>query len=288
MDLVLSGSLDRNQISKALASLQKANTKTVNNVDLTGVTFAQPYGMVLLLQLFGYLSITNDILLPNNKILSYMARANFFSLVQKYAYLDDNILRIMDQTVKDDGNKSLLEITRIEDNSDIKKTVQAVFDQAYNILKYELLYDDDDVSSFLSLLIELLQNIPRHSESYGYVCAQRYHFPKSDLRYISVCISDKGIGIKESLTPTHGNYMSVWDDSVAINLAVLEGESSKSRGGLGYKGAREIVKKFSGTLYVRSGTADIFIKENGIPVINGGLPFFPGTQIEIILPQKND
>lgn len=287
VNLYFNSTLDRDSISNVLEQLHKKEIRTVNIIDLSSVTFVKPYGLVLLLQLFNYLDEINDIIFPNKYAAkTYMERANFFDAANRYVYLNSDILSLKDYVSRDNSNKSMLEITRIEEKRDINETLEAVYQQAYNILESELHYTNDDITDFLSILSEMLSNIPRHSESYGYVSAQRYRYAYSDNRYVSVCISDTGIGIKGSYEETHSHYISNWTDEAALALAVIEGESSKNRGGLGYKGVKEKVKNFGGSLYVRSGTADITINQLGNQQIVGNRPFFPGTQIEIILPQR--
>ncbi|MGI8386585.1 hypothetical protein [Robertmurraya sp. P23] len=288
MDIKLKDTLDSVEISKAIEIINTLEEKAVSEFDLSKITFVKPYGLVLLLQIFDYLDEIRDISWPSQSTLTYMARMGFFSQAQNMLTLEKRIQEINSQVVKDPENQTLIDITKIQDNSDIRKTLEEVHTKTYNIFVKELHYREKDIDDFIVMLSELLNNIPRHSKSFGYICAQRYHYPKSPHKYISVCISDMGIGVRNSYKIN--GLTDIKDDKEALRYAIIEGVSSKvkglGRGGNGYKGIKEIVNKLNGVISVKSGTVQLDVGKSQ-HIYDENIPYFPGTQIEIILPEKN-
>jgi ABC-type transporter Mla MlaB component len=285
MDLILSGTLDRKEIHSAISLLRNNNTKVVNKIDLSRIRFVKPYGLVLLLQLFDYIEQINDILLPHISIQTYMERLGFFDRAGEYINWDEDIIKLKEMVAKNNNNKTLIEMKKISNNSDIRNTLSQIQEQTINILINELGYSENDILDLLVMLSELLNNIPRHSKTYGYICAQTYKFSKSSYRYLSVCISDIGIGIRNSYFFQDGVKFANLNDIDAIKMAVIDEKSSLTRGGNGYKGIKEKIKKLRGALIVKSGSAQVSFDFNNTELTDDE-PIFPGTQIEILLPEK--
>jgi len=82
-----------------------------------------------------------------------------------------------------------------------------------------------------------------------------------------------------------------WDDQTALEAAVIQGVSrfADPGRGQGIKGMRGWVHRIDGKLTVRSGTARIapIIPDwdEDVP-LQGGLPPFPGAQINVIIPRR--
>lgn len=286
--LEFKGTLDRDEIHRNLFISSHIYNNDIRKLDLSKVKFVDPYGMILTLHIIEErLNSLEEVIMPKSKkTLKYMARAAFLNEAKRHLTLESHEKEVNDEVRRNPNNKTLIDITKIENNQDIKKTVRLVFNQTQNILINDLFYDEEDVTDYSDMLAEILSNIPRHSKSHGYVCAQSYHYPKSASKYVSVCISDVGIGIKNSFE----GLINGLDDFKALKLAVIEEKSSieirGERGGNGFKGIKEKIGNLGGSLYVKSGTAEIRI-EKGKNFIMGEVPFFPGTQLQIILPEKN-
>jgi anti-sigma regulatory factor (Ser/Thr protein kinase) len=289
MIIKIERTLDRINIQRALDQVFQVNIEKKYILDLGQIKFVKPYGLVVLLQLMDYLSENSrlEIIYPKDtSVLTYMHRAHFFDYAERYVPIDSWIKGLKMLVHYDENNQTMIDITRIEDKKDIRNTLEFVNNQTRSILVNELNYDSNDVTDFLVVLSELLDNIPRHSLSYGYVCAQTYRYWNKPGRYVSVCISDKGIGIRRSYEESDYLDFVRLTDVKALNLAIIKEKSSKKRGGNGYKGIKEKIIKFGGTLYVRSGTADFtLLTGEGIKIGQQVSSFF-GTQIEFILPQK--
>ncbi|QOR65792.1 hypothetical protein IM538_18580 [Cytobacillus suaedae] len=288
MDITLKNTLDSKEINKAIQIINQYKVNKVNILDLSEINFVKPYGLTLLLQLFEHLEEIDEIILPKLTTVTYMARMGFFNHAEDILIVDDQIKEINSLVVKDPENQSVIDLTKIIDKKDIRFTLQDVHEKTRKILINELHYDSKDIDDFTVMLSELLTNIPRHSQTYGYVCAQTYRYPGSSRKYVSVCISDMGIGMKESFI-VNGVFTEV-NDKDALRHAVIEGKSSKvtsgGRGGNGYKGIKEIVNKLKGGMSIKSGISQINFSQNHYE-FDESVPDFPGTQVEIILPQKN-
>jgi len=285
VDIRLSGTLDAAMIDNILKLIE--SKKSVSIFDLSKITFVKPYGLVLLLQIFDYLEQIDEIIFPDNHTISYIARAGFFDQAQEIINLDAHIKKINENVKYSKDNKTLIAVTKIENKQDILATLVAVNNQTRNILVNDLKYENKDIEDFVVLLSELLDNIRRHSGSNGYISAQSYRFHNSNYKYISVCISDTGIGMKQSYL--ENGYPDKLDDKDALELAIIK-ESSRfsftgERGGNGYKGIKEKVSKLNGAFFVKSGNCRIDTFNKSF-TFEEGLPYFKGTQIEITLPQK--
>ncbi len=105
---------------------------------------------------------------------------------------------------------------------------------------------------------------------------------------VKIAASDSGIGIRESLTERYGRSRPVWNDAAALALAFEERTSrffDEGRGN-GLKRVRDLVLQWRGRLAIRSGTSRLVIQADAPQqAVAADLPFFPGTQISIFLPE---
>jgi hypothetical protein len=110
-------------------------------------------------------------------------------------------------------------------------------------------------------------------------------------RVVVMGVCDAGIGFRRSLEQNTSRPRSDrWDDAQALEQAVLRNVSRfRDTGrGQGIAGIRRYVSRIEGKLSVRSGTARInygeLKTEDDVPM-QEGLPFFPGAQVQIIIPE---
>lgn len=106
---------------------------------------------------------------------------------------------------------------------------------------------------------------------------------------IVISVMDKGRGFRGSLTDEHSaRYGDRWSDSTALEAAFLHGLTrfSDPGRGQGLQQIRKQVRKWSGLISVRSGTARISqVPEwDDSPPMVDGMASLPGAQIGIILP----
>ncbi|MGB9716480.1 MAG: ATP-binding protein [Thermodesulfovibrionales bacterium] len=258
-------------------------------IDLREATFIDPYGMVGILE-FGELlkpeGIKKPLYLPySDEVLKYLERMDFFRFAERYFILESSELPISDKYLRSSYSDVLLEITPIEKSDDIHYIVGKVKSRAKAILARHLHYDEKTIHGFIVSLSEVCQNILEHSEQIGYVGIQKYHFQKLNKNVVKLAVMDIGIGFRKSLS----ERFDIKNDIDAIEMALIHGASRHSDVGRGHglPAVRRFVNQWNGKLSIRSGTA----KRSIIPQWAWGkeketrLPFFPGAQISIMLPE---
>ena len=148
-----------------------------------------------------------------------------------------------------------------------------------------ILENGELLNSFIVALSEVCQNIIEHSENIGFVGIQKYHFNSLNKNVVKIAVMDIGIGFRKSLS----ERFLIKDDIEAIEKALLHGASRYADEGRGHglAAVRRFVTQWNGKLSIRSGTARFSI----IPAWAWGkekefsLTYFPGSQINILLPE---
>jgi anti-sigma regulatory factor (Ser/Thr protein kinase) len=258
-------------------------------IDLRGVTFIDPYGMVGLLEI-GELSksgvMQKLLFLPESEeVLKYLERMDFFKFINKYFKLEPPEPAIPEKYLRSSYTDVLLEITPIEKSDDIHFIVGKIKDRAHAILTSHLHYDERTINGFIVALSEVCQNILEHSEKTGFVGIQKYHFQNLNKNVVKIAVMDIGIGFRKSLS----ERLELKDDLEAIEKALLHGASRYADRGRGHglASVRRFVHQWNGKLSIRSGTAKLSI----IPRWARGkkrevnLSYFPGAQVNIMLPE---
>ena len=258
-------------------------------IDLANVSFIDPYGMIGLLEI-GELCMLEDvrktIIMPrSDEVNSYLDRMDFFTLAKRYFYLEHVSTGAAIKYQRSSNSDVLLEITAIEKVNDIHYIVGKVQDRAQAILATHLHYDDRAINGFIVALSEICQNIIEHSENKGFVGIQKYRYQSLEKNIVKIAVMDVGIGFRKSLS----NRFKLKSDFDAIDKALLHGASRYEDEGRGHglAGVRKFVTQWQGKLSIRSGTVRLTI----IPQWRRGrdqernLTFFPGSQINILLPE---
>jgi anti-sigma regulatory factor (Ser/Thr protein kinase) len=256
-------------------------------IDLGAVSFIDPYGMLGLLEI-GELCLLEDVkktvILPRSiEVGRYLDRMDFFTFARRYFSLEP--LQPRSRSERAGGSDVLLEITPIERSGDIHFIVGTVRDRAQAILATHLHYDDRAINGFIVALSEVCQNIIEHSETRGYVGIQKYHYPALRRNIVKIAVMDVGIGFRRSLS----HRFKLTSDHEAIDKALLHGASRHEDEGRGHglAAVRRFVTQWDGRLSIRSGTARLSL----LPMWargreqERGLTFFPGSQINIVLPE---
>ena len=267
------------------------------HIDFGDVTFIDPYGMVGILE-FGYYlkSLGKEVILglPRSEdVPKYLERMDFFRFRSGLFTMDPPFLNFAEKYHRSSASDVLLEITRIEKSDDIHFIVDRVRDRAGSILEAHLRYDERAIHYFIVALSEVCQNIIEHSQNVGYVGIQKYFYAKSLAKnVVKIAVMDLGIGIKNSLSPRFSSvYGEKWSDLLAIERALLHGASRYEDVGRGHglTAVRKFVQRWNGKISIRSGTAKLSLLpswERGSRR-HSGVPFFPGTQISLVLPQMD-
>ena len=263
--------------------------REAQEIDLHGVTFIDPYGMVGLLEIGELLKskgVQKTLYLPESEeVLKYLERMDFFRFASGYFKLVPPDPQLSEKYLRSSYSDVLLEITPIEKSDDIHFIVGRVKERAQSILTKHLHYDERAINSFIVALSEICQNIIEHSETKGFVGIQKYHFQKISKNVVKIAVMDIGVGFRKSLS----ERFSLKDDLEAVDKALLHGASRYTEKGRGHglAAVRRFVNQWNGKLSIRSGTAKLSI----IPQWAWGkekelnLTHFPGTQVNILLPE---
>lgn len=188
----------------------------------------------------------------------------------------------------------LLEITPITTNSDVHQVVDRVQTRAGVILSKTLGYPQTSVVQFSVILSEVCQNILEHAEATGWVAAQSYNWSKRLGRHVVIIsVADLGRGFRGSLSDEHSaRFANRWGDVTALEAAFIHGLTRfpDLGRGQGIQQIRKQVRRWDGLISIRSGTARIADVPRWFeaPPLEEGLPDFPGTQINIVLPEQVD
>jgi len=258
-----------------------------DEIDLRDISFIDPYGMVGLLEI-GELCMLEDvkktILLPRSaEVLRYLERMDFFPQAKRSFALEP--IHAPSPEGRAPDSDVLLEITPIERANDIHSIVGKVEERAQSILAKHLHYDGKAMNGFIVALSEICQNIIEHSENKGFVGIQKYRYPSLGRNIVKIAVMDAGIGFRRSLS----SRFKLRNDLDAIEKALLHGASRHADEGRGHglAAVRRFVTQWDGKLSIRSGTARAAL----VPKWSRGreqernLTPFPGTQINIILPE---
>jgi len=265
-------------------------------IDGTKIQFIDPYGMVGLIEIGRFLSglgLSPFLSLPPaGDVAHYLERMDFHSVARGMFDLEDNAPKDGWSESRREDSDVLLEITPIAHTCDIHGMVAKVAERANLILQKHLHYNDRAIHAFIVSLSEICQNILEHSENTGFVGIQKYFYHRSlGKNVVKIAVMDLGIGIRHSLgSRLSGRYGEDWSDLVAIEQALLFGASRHEESGRGHglTEVRKFIKQWNGKITIRSGTAKISILppwERGRPRFSR-LSSFPGTQINIVLPES--
>jgi hypothetical protein len=288
----LPGSLDQKAMDGLLDEVSRSgDQKTL--FDARHVRWVDPNGMVGLLAA-GSVALSRQgerprLQLPEHPdVPGYMARMGFFRTAERVFEFDRPPPR------RAEGSSDvLLEITDVATNSDVHAIVDRVQTRAGTILSRTLGYPPTATAQFSVVLAEVCGNIIEHAEGPGWVAGQAYNWQKRLGRHVLVlAVADLGCGFRGSLADEHSaRFGDRWGDATALEAAFIHGLTRfpDSGRGQGIQQIRKQVRKWSGTISIRSGTAritDVPEWDDSLPLVEGLEPI-PGAQISIILPGRD-
>ncbi|MFQ5536092.1 MAG: hypothetical protein ACE5GJ_01450 [Gemmatimonadota bacterium] len=286
-------SLDHQTVDAFLDSVAEAGEERIL-VDARHLRWVDPNGMVALLA-GGTVARDRRGALPRMElpedpdVTGYLARMGFFDEAQGIFELERTPQR------RGAGSSDvLLEITPIRANPDVHEVVDRVQSRAGAILTSHLNYPVSAVVQFSVILSEVCQNILEHAEAPGWVAAQAYNWARRLGRWVVVIsVMDLGRGFRGSLTDEHAaRYGDRWSDATALEAAFLHGLTRfpDSGRGQGIQQIRRQVQRWDGAITIRSGTARIgqVPAWDDTPPLQDGLAPFPGAQISLILPAREE
>jgi len=261
--------------------------------DAHATQWASPYGLVSLLAFGHYLfEHTGEkplFTIPADRsVASYWSRAGFFRYATECFEMHGKAPRGAPASESD----VLLEVTPVRGADDVHDVVNRIQERAAAILSNELGLEAQATMGFAMALSEACQNIVEHAGTSGWVAVQTYNWRrKLGRRVVVIAVADAGVGFRHSLEATQARrYGERWNDATALEAALIQGVSRfRDPGrGQGLQGILRYVKRWSGKLSVRSGTGRITIVppwDDDVP-LEDGLPYFPGSQMLLIIPAQ--
>lgn len=260
-------------------------------VDARHARWASPLGLTALLCVAQSRAERMSFAVPDAAdTASYWSRAGFFRHAAELYDLHGTVPRQRDAHESD----VLLEITPVVKTDDVHGVVGRIQQKAADILHGQLGLDTAITGAFGMTLSESAGNIVEHAGQGGWVAVQTYRYTKRlGRRVVVIAVCDAGMGFRQSLesSPSH-RRSDRWDDAMALEDAVLRSISRFRHGdkgrGQGLAGIRRFIGRWNGKLTVRSGTARIAITpewDEDVPMTES-LPFFPGAQMQITIPER--
>lgn len=281
-------SLDDQSFEQIFAQVAPLPPEEKILIDARRTRWASPFGFTALLSLAQTRLEQPQLAVPETEeTVSYWSRASFFD----YAASLYEILGKVPRRGRSE-NSVLLEVTPINGTEDVHTVVENIQHRAQAILQEKLHLEASVTMRFTMVLSEICQNVIEHAGCGGWVSVHAYKFQQRLGRWvvvISVC--DAGMGFRKSLELAQGARINGgWDDGKALEETVIRGATRfRDPGrGQGLAGVRKFTGKWEGMMSVRSGTARIAIVPEwgqGVP-LGEGLPFFPGAQVQITIPER--
>jgi anti-sigma regulatory factor (Ser/Thr protein kinase) len=264
-------------------------------IDARASSWADPYGFVAMLSLGEALREAKlappRFLIPESAdVRSYWSRNGFFH----HAAEVYEIVGRVPKRPYDTPTDVLLPITPIRAFDDVNAVVGKIQENAQRILAVDINLAAQATVRFVMTLSEVCQNIVEHAGANGWVAVQTYSWRKRLGRRVAmIAVSDSGIGFRRSLEATQAKKVGErWNDGAAVELALMHNVSRyRDPGrGQGLYHIRSYVSRWQGKMSVRSGTARITIvpEWDDDKVLAEHLPFFPGSQVQIIIPAQEE
>lgn len=286
-------SLDERQFDVIFAGVAEAGEERML-IDARHARWVDPYGMIGLLAV-GRVALQRGeralLQLPDDQdVVSYLTRMSFFEQAEDLFEIHGPARKKRSDAGQSDV---LLEITPIRSYDDVHDVVERVNQRGQAILTTQLHYPKTQALQFTAMLSEVCQNIVDHAEGLGWVATQSYTWQKrlGGRRVVVIAVMDLGIGFRASLASAHAaRFVDRWDDAMALEQAFMHGLNRfhDPHRGQGLQQIRKNAGRWGGKVSIRSGTARI----NEVPdwddaaPLEDNLPYFPGSQIGIILPAR--
>jgi anti-sigma regulatory factor (Ser/Thr protein kinase) len=282
-------SLDDKSFELLLEQLASVPPEEKLLLDARHTRWASPYGLTALLALAQTRAERPALYAPeSDETRSYWARTGFFRYADELFELHGTVPRARGSGESD----VLLEITPIAKSDDVHEVVGRIQQKSQAILVRELNIDVKATVGFAMTLSEACQNIVEHAGRGGWAAVQTYRWQRRlGRRVVVIAVCDAGVGFRQSLESAPGYRPSDrWDDGTALEDAVIRGVSRfRDPGrGQGLAGVRRYIGRWDGKLSVRSGTARIAIVpswDDDVP-LEEQLPYFPGAQMQITIPER--
>jgi len=263
-------------------------------LDARAAKWASPYGLIAMLtaaQAVAEAGLEPPLLTvpASEDVRRYWARAGFFHHAVDLFEIHGKVPR----TVPDEESDVLLTVTPVKASEDVHRVVGKIQERAAKILSAELGLQAKATMGFAMALSEACQNIVEHAGTSGWVAVHAYSWRRRlGRRVVVIAVSDAGVGFRRSLEATQASrYGDRWHDATALEAALLQGVSRfRDPGrGQGLAGIKRYLARWQGKISIRSGSARLSILpvwDDDVP-LQDGLPYFPGSQVQIVIPQQD-
>jgi anti-sigma regulatory factor (Ser/Thr protein kinase) len=263
-------------------------------IDARGAQWASPYGLLGLITAGQALAEAKRerplLTVPlNEDVKRYWVRAGFFRYAAELFEVHGRVPKPHATGPSD----VLLDVTPVRASEDVHAVVDKISESASRILHGELGLELKATLRFSMALSEACQNIVEHAGTSGWVAVQAYTFRRRlGRRVVVIAVSDAGIGFLHSLESTHAKrFGERWGDGAALEAALIQGVSRFRDPGRGQGLAfiKRFLDQWKGKISIRSGTARLAIVppwDEDVP-LSEHLPFFPGAQVQIIIPAQD-
>jgi anti-sigma regulatory factor (Ser/Thr protein kinase) len=262
-------------------------------VDARQAQWASPYGLVGLLTAGQALAEARRerplLTVPaSDEVKRYWVRTGFFEYAQELFEIHGKLPR----TTASGPSDVLLDVTPVRASEDVHEVVGKIQEGAARILHGELGLEAKATMGFAMALSEACQNIVEHAGTSGWVAVQAYTFRRRlGRRVVVIAVSDAGVGFRRSLESAQAKrFGDRWGDAAALEAALIQGVSRfRDPGrGQGLAGIKRYLSRWNGKISIRSGTARLSIVppwDEDVP-LSEHLPFFPGAQVQVIIPAQ--
>jgi anti-sigma regulatory factor (Ser/Thr protein kinase) len=267
-------------------------------LDLTPVSFMDPYGMVALVLFLNHLPETrrpvqlrlsgfdwrnSESTTSSSSAASYLTRMNFWEGVGDVIDAPPEKIPLRAKGLID--KNVLLEVTIFRTHDAISEMLH----QTGEILQ-NLGYTVTARGHVLEVLSELCSNVLLHAEApFGGVAAMQTYRNRAGTRYVVISIGDAGIGVRQSLAHNSALAGRLESDAQALGVAVQAGTSRFGVGGHGGGLTRvlEIAHRYGGQVAIRSGSGALAY--SGAKNERRAFDAAPsqGTQLRISLPEAS-
>ena len=262
-------------------------------IDARGAQWASPYGLIGMLTA-GQALVEAGRERPlftvpaNEDVKRYWTRAGFFRYAAELFELHGRVPRVSASGPSD----VLLDVTPVRASEDVHQVVDKISEGASRTLHGELGLEMKATLRFSMALSEACQNIVEHAGTGGWVAVQAYSFRRRlKRRVVVIAVSDAGVGFRRSLESVHAKrFGERWGDAAALEAALVQGVSRFRDPGRGQGLAfiKRFLDQWQGKIAIRSGTARLAMIppwDDDVP-LEDRLPFFPGAQVQIIIPAQ--
>ncbi len=182
--------------------------------------------------------------------------------------------------------KRIMGMTNIDGSSAVQFAVGEIRRrQIRNTLHSQLNYSSGETARLASIIGELCQNVPDHSESRG--VAAIVGQGEGTGSFVDIGIADPGVGVEATLRNKYASAVGDgWNGVAALGLAFQPGTSRFDGRGNGLPEVLDAVRYLGGSLVARSGGA-VFLCSSGESrkcVQDAACEVLPGTQVYVRLP----